>query len=145
MVYYLWHWRHPGISGMQEQAKSSIGLFKFSRAETALLAALAACLLVFVSVRVSQRHRPAGAGLEVTGAPALFPHKIELNSSSADQLRLVPGIGEARARKIVEERGKNGGFKGVGDLAKINGFTEKLVDALKCYVYVGSASQSEAQ
>jgi len=128
-----------------QQSKLSAGFIRFSNAETALLVLLAAALLVFASMRVLQRLSPAGGTVEVTGSPALFPHQVELNSASADQLKLVPGIGEARARRIIEQRTRLGEFKQVGDLKKIEGFNEKLVDEIACYVYVRSASRGKTQ
>ncbi|NLI76320.1 MAG: hypothetical protein GX442_07760 [Candidatus Riflebacteria bacterium] len=55
------------------------------------------------------------------GSPTLA---IDLNTATLDQLKDLPGIGEKRARAILENRP----FKTIYDLAKIQNFGRKLFD-----------------
>lgn len=56
---------------------------------------------------------------------------VDLNSATQTQLESVNGIGPAKARSIVEYRTKNGAFKSVDDLAKVNGFSTKTIEKLR--------------
>jgi competence protein ComEA len=58
--------------------------------------------------------------------PALLP---DLNVSPERHLLLLPGIGPARARAIVEERA-NGPFSSVADLARVRGIGPATTAAL---------------
>jgi DNA uptake protein ComE-like DNA-binding protein len=52
---------------------------------------------------------------------------IDLNSASEEELDRVGGIGEERARRIVQQRP----FGSWDDLKRVDGFSEKLVDDLR--------------
>jgi DNA uptake protein ComE-like DNA-binding protein len=52
---------------------------------------------------------------------------VDLNKASEQDLQRVGGIGEERAKRIVENRP----FRSWEDLKKVEGFNEKLVDDLK--------------
>lgn len=72
-------------------------------------------------------------------APALAADKslsgvVNVNTATAEQLTLLPGIGEARAREIVAARQARGGFKRVEDLLAIKGIGEASLAKLRPYV-----------
>ena len=74
-------------------------------------------------------YRGAGAA-----APAQF--SLDLNTTDADSLQAVPGIGPALAARIVEYRARNGRFASVDELADISGITPRLQAELAQYVTV---------
>ncbi len=49
------------------------------------------------------------------------PQKIDINRAEAWLLAALPGIGEVTAGRIVEYRDKNGLFRSVDDLARVEG------------------------
>ncbi len=51
----------------------------------------------------------------------LAEHSINVNIADAKTLSLLPGIGPKTAEKIIAYREKNGPFKRVEDLRKVNG------------------------
>jgi competence protein ComEA len=65
------------------------------------------------------------------------PQKIDLNRAEIWLLGALPGIGEGKARQIVDYRVKNGPFRSMDDLLKIEGFGKSTVDKIRNYVTIG--------
>jgi competence protein ComEA len=68
------------------------------------------------------------------------PAKVNINTASADQLRLLPRVGESIAKRIIEFREKNGEFKKVEDLMLVKGIGPKNFETLKPYLAVSGAT-----
>jgi competence protein ComEA len=62
--------------------------------------------------------------------------QISLNQASQKELESLPGIGVEKARDILAEREKRGGFQSVDDLLEISGFSQKLFDQIRPYLYI---------
>jgi competence protein ComEA len=60
--------------------------------------------------------------------------KININESSAEELTIVPGIGEVLAGRIVEYKENHGSFYSVNDLLNVPGIGEKKLEKIKEYV-----------
>jgi competence protein ComEA len=82
---------------------------------------------------------PVAGAAEVGAAPA---PAINLNTASATELEQLPGVGEARARAIVEAREKRGGFKNVEELVDVKGIGKAAVEKLRPLVTLGSSKNS---
>lgn len=54
--------------------------------------------------------------------------KISINSATEAELQLLKGIGEAKAKAIVEYRKQYGRFASVEDLIKVSGVGQKVLD-----------------
>lgn len=61
---------------------------------------------------------------------------INLNKASISELTILPGIGEATAKKIIEYREKNGDFKTINDLTKVSGIGDAKFNKIKKYIEV---------
>jgi competence ComEA-like helix-hairpin-helix protein len=57
--------------------------------------------------------------------------KININTASADELVQLKGVGEKKAKTIIEFRKNNGPFKVPEDLIKVPGIGPKTFDANK--------------
>ena len=56
--------------------------------------------------------------------------RSNVNTASAEELEMLPGIGPRRARLIVVARQKRGAFASVEELTEIRGFSAALVRRL---------------
>jgi competence protein ComEA len=67
---------------------------------------------------------------------AVFLLLINLNTASVTELRSLPGIGPTLARRIVDFREKNHGFKRVEELLAVPGISDKKWKAIRDKVEV---------
>jgi competence protein ComEA len=59
---------------------------------------------------------------------------VNVNTASVEELQLLPGVGEARARAIVDLRKQRGGLKSLEDLLGVKGIGEASLDRLRPHV-----------
>jgi comEA protein len=65
---------------------------------------------------------------------------VNVNTASAAELQLLPGVGPSLAARIVEHREKNGAFKAPEDLLLVRGIGERSFENLRPYVAVSGAT-----
>lgn len=58
-------------------------------------------------------------------------NKININTATINELMNLDGIGEAKAKLIIEYRTKNGNFKDIKDIMKVKGISETLYSKFK--------------
>lgn len=63
---------------------------------------------------------------------------LDLNTATLKQLNDLPGIGESKARAILDYRMKKGRFSKVEELTEVKGIGDKMLEKLKPLVYVTS-------
>ncbi len=85
-----------------------------------------------------QQAGPPSAGQPSMEAPASSradDGKINLNTATAEQLDALPGIGESRAKAILEVRERLGGrFTRVEQLLEVKGIGEKMLEKIRPHV-----------
>ncbi|MFQ5418049.1 MAG: ComEA family DNA-binding protein [Myxococcota bacterium] len=59
---------------------------------------------------------------------------VNINTATLEQLQMLPGIGESRARAVVAIRKKTGGFKSVDELAQVKGIGPVALERLRPFV-----------
>ncbi len=72
----------------------------------------------------------AGSSLAGDASPRLVG-TVNINTATPEQLELLPGIGEARARAVVAMRKQRGGFKSVEELTEVKGIGEASLERLR--------------
>jgi competence protein ComEA len=68
--------------------------------------------------------------------------RVNVNTASIDELQVLPGIGESRARAIVERRQSQGAFQSVEQLTEIRGIGPAMVERLRPLVSVSGSGRS---
>lgn len=56
---------------------------------------------------------------------------VNINSASVDELMSINGIGESKAKAIIEYRNSNGLFKSIDEIKNVSGIGDKLYDKIK--------------
>ncbi len=83
---------------------------------------------------------PAGTAAPAAAAPKKAPAavatKVNINTADEEALKSLKGIGEKKAKAIIEYRQKNGPFKTVNDLGKVKGIGDKRLGKLKDQITV---------
>jgi competence protein ComEA len=85
---------------------------------TALLALVAAAALA------------AGAGAEAPPAGAV----VNVNTATLEELVRLPGIGESKARAIMEHRKERGAFRSVDQLREVKGIGDAALERIRSQV-----------
>jgi len=67
----------------------------------------------------------------VSGGEQNTKGKVNINKADQAQLETLPGIGPAKAQKIIEYREKHGGFKSIEEIMNVSGIGEKTYEGLK--------------
>ena len=96
---------------------------------TRMLGALVVAFALLTSSLAAQQ-----AERQAPKAAAAAP--VNLNTATAAQLEVLPGIGARTAERIVEYRQKNGGFKKIEELMNVRGVGEKSFLNLKPLITV---------
>jgi competence ComEA-like helix-hairpin-helix protein len=74
----------------------------------------------------------AWAGLQPPPRTALpVEGVVNVNSASADEFALLPGIGPGKAKAIVTYRSAHGNFKAVDDLTSVKGIGTKTLARIR--------------
>ena len=113
-----------------------------------LLASLSACWLGSERRKnVANKLEPAMATREFTLEPpqntrdAAIAFTVDVNTASIDELSLLPTVGEALARRIVEYREAKGAFRSLDELANVKGLGVKKLARIQPYCFVGSQGE----
>lgn len=94
-------------------------------AQLALILLLTAALF-FLLGRLSLQRPETPSPMPDAHAP-----RLDLNRATHAELRLIPGVGDALAERIVEHRRQHGPFRSFDDLRHIAGVGPKTLDRLR--------------
>jgi competence protein ComEA len=75
----------------------------------------------------------AGSSLAADDPPRLVG-TINVNTATTEELQLLPGVGEARAKAVIALRKQRGGFKSVDDLTLVKGIGDVALERMRPFV-----------
>ena len=61
---------------------------------------------------------------------------ISINTATVEDFRKLPGIGEEKAKNIIEYRNSNGGFKTIEDIKNVSGIGDSIFEKIKDYITI---------
>jgi len=101
-----------------------------TRTDKALAMGLAAAFL-FASLAWAQAQTAPSTG------------KVNINTATLSDLESLPRIGPKVAQRIIDFRTKNGSFKRIEEIMKVQGIGEKVFEGLKDRITVGPQPASK--
>lgn len=60
-----------------------------------------------------------------------YVEKVSINKATIDELTKVSGIGDAKAKSIIEYRNKHGNFMSLEEIKKVDGITKDTFNKIK--------------
>jgi competence protein ComEA len=75
----------------------------------------------------------AGVSLAAEDSPRLVG-AININTATAEELQLLPGVGEARAKAVIALRKQRDGFKSVDELTLVKGIGDAMLERMRPFV-----------
>ncbi len=70
---------------------------------------------------------------------------VNLNTATAEQLMLLPGIGEAKAKAILDRRKQGGAFQTVDELVEVKGIGATALGKLRPYLAIQGKTSLKRQ
>lgn len=64
--------------------------------------------------------------------------KLNINTATAEQLQLLPGIGESLAQRIIAYREENGAFATINELLNVDGIGQTRLNDIKDLIYISN-------
>ena len=93
--------------------------------------ALAFALALFLSTTAAHAAGPSTSGV------------VNVNSATAEELALLPGVGPTKAQAIIRYRTEHGAFKRVEDLSEVKGIGDKALERMRPHVALDGKSTAQ--
>ena len=87
----------------------------------------------------------AGSPAAAPAAEAEAPPSgvVNVNTATAEELELLPGIGPSKAKAILEARRERGAFKSVEELEEVKGIGRGALERLRPFVTLSGKTTAE--
>jgi len=86
----------------------------------------------------------AAAPIQAAGEGSLTG-VVNINTATEEELQMLPGIGEARAKAVIALRQQNGGFQSADDLLAVKGIGETALKRLRPFVSTQGKTTARTQ
>ena len=125
------------LTNVMSELPGPLKIFEFSRKESLAAFFLITTLLIGTGIKyATDQHWWLPETEVVDTNPESIKLKIDLNRAEWYELIILPGIGEKKARAIVEYRKEAGTFKTIEQLCEVNGIGVETVKRIKDLVFV---------
>ena len=98
-----------------------------------VVAGAAAALLLLATAAAAQTQAPETRLVGV----------VNVNTATAQELELLPGVGPVRAQAIIDHRVESKGFKQIDDLMLVSGIGEKALARIRPHVAVSGKTTAK--
>jgi comEA protein len=101
-----------------------------------IVAVLFACTIVPCNAQQADKaaEKPIATAKAEKTDKAVVSGKLNINTATAEQIEMLPGVGAAKAKAIIDYRTTNGNFKKIDDLQNVKGIKEKKIEKFKEYI-----------
>jgi competence protein ComEA len=100
----------------------------------------AAALALVLTSGLAAPALAAGAGGESS-----LSGVVNLNTATAEELQLLPGIGESRAHAILEVRKTRGSFKSVEELTDVKGIGPAMLEKMRPHLALSGRTTARVE
>jgi competence ComEA-like helix-hairpin-helix protein len=74
---------------------------------------------------------------QMEGQQAMPLTPIDVNTATAEELAMIPGLDRTLAQNIIDYREANGPFASVDDLSRVTGMDQQTLDSIRGWITVG--------
>ncbi len=125
------------LTNVMSELPGPLKIFEFSRKELLATFFLITTILIGTGIKYSiDQHWWLPKTEVVDTNPESIKLKIDLNRAEWYELIILPGIGEKKARTIVEYRKETGAFKTIEQLCEVYGIGIETVKRIKDLVFI---------
>jgi competence ComEA-like helix-hairpin-helix protein len=125
------------LTNVMSEQPGPLKIFEFSRKESLATFFLITAILIGTGIKYTiDQHWWLPKTEVVDTDPESIRLKIDLNRAEWYELIILPGIGEKKARAIVEYRKRSGRFKTIEQLCGVNGIGVKTVKRFEDLVFI---------
>lgn len=119
---------------------------RLSPGDRLILGALSLALLGLCGLHIARTRGLAGFTPEFQRTEAVPPHLVDVNTAEWWELQALRGIGEKRARAIVDCRDqKPGGFASVDELVEVRGIGPRSLELMRPHLTVQTQETSNGK
>ena len=94
------------------------------------------CEQIVVDKDIEASKEKESLGESYASVEKTISNKISINTDSIADLTTLSGIGEAKAKAIIEYRKANGNFATIEDIKKVPGISDNIYEKIKDYITV---------
>jgi competence ComEA-like helix-hairpin-helix protein len=105
-----------------------------------LIAALAA-LTAYMTLTLVNRPVVLDSNDAVDELRQLPDMRIDINTASAAEMSVLPGLGPLLAERFVDNRATQGPIASIDDLDRVNGFGPAIIERIRPYAVVGDSKK----
>jgi comEA protein len=87
----------------------------------------------------------SGLPVGATSAKPQLSGVVNINTASAEELQLLPGVGDTRAAAILESRASQGSFKSVDALLDVKGIGPTMLERMRPHVVLTGRTTAQLE
>lgn len=89
--------------------------------------------LVYISNKndINKGNLNSSLEADVSKSKGISNNIVNINNATLEELKTLNGIGDSKAKSIIEYREQNGGFKSIEDIKNVTGIGDKMFETIK--------------
>ena len=133
----------PAKEKRKEASSLVRGATKADNRVLAVCMAAGAAMLLCFALRSTAMTVPDSLPWEPPSLEQTVEGRVNINTAGLEELITLPGIGEVRARAIIDDREQNGPFRYPEELTRVKGIGEGILSGLLDQITTGGQEDAE--